>query len=84
MNYFSNPSILLTILFEGITAYEIDYEMLIDYENGQRLREVQKLIVFVVIMIMIVFDLYLQIKRVDYQILGIDNKIKDLVETFKK
>ena len=32
---------------------------------------------------MLVFDLFLQIQRVDFEVLDIDYKIKSLVETFE-
>jgi magnesium-transporting ATPase (P-type) len=55
----------------------------IDFANDQKYKEGEKGFVFLMIFGFLMFEIILEIKRVDYQVLEIDNKIKNLIKKFQ-
>lgn len=65
----TNPLELFAILYLAITAYNIDYAK-------PEHKEIEKMVVCLLIFIFISCELILSINRVDYQVFEFDNKIK--------
>lgn len=91
------PQIIFTLVYIGVLVQSIQFEIFtsdIEKVSGGDLRlrerfcevkakEIQKIFVSCMLFFTFLFDLVIEINRVDLKVLEIDNKIKDLVSWFK-
>ena len=59
--YLSNPNIIFTLIYLGVTGYSHDFTILFSgpQDNPKWSKEFEKAVVFVLIVLMLVFDLFL-------------------------
>ena len=89
---------LICLVFLVFMAYSIDYEALsqadvtLDTDKGDGFYgpmrrsislQSQKIAVFLIVFIILIFNLILVVHRVDFQVLSIDDKLQALVHKFK-